>query len=897
MLYQTNEIFEAVHRQAVILTVNQRMTRTLLDEYQRWQLDRGVRAWIKPRIFTPSLWWRRCLVQQVSSGIMLNPAQQHTLWQRIIRADLEQQQYALLQVGATVKQALKAYAALCEHLVKVDDYVAVTPEERAFKRWCKTYLNHCDSHGYIDTQRLCSYIQDGFNKSHFDPPAEVWLIGFDEISPQLRSLCDTLVAKGARVVEPHIQQQEPVSHVYPCADPDAELHLVARWAYAHIAAGRRVGVIVPELERQHSAIERIFRTYAKKITRVGVKDEANEVPLNLSLGRSLSQYGVIQAALRLLQVVEPLDLDEFGYLLRSPWFRGGQQYRDTHAAADAFLRSCSRPRAHLDTYIRMLEKKGYCSNGVEAITAALKDLFHTENGRETCHSPKAWEEIFTSILHVSGWPGDYSPDSETYQIIKAWEEQILPQFTSLTAVEGDISRLEAVRLLQRLSDESVFQPAARDKRLQVVGLLEGVALSCDAVWVVGLHAQVLPAALNYNTFIPVQVQKEHAMPRASVEREIEFCTRLMQQLHALAPEVNFSYPQSSEEGNAYAPSPFLPLNPCMQGPFATAQGEGAPGIDPVELEILQDRYGIPLNIEFNTQSPPYAVKGGTYLLKTQAACPFRAYVNYRMRVDALEVPVEGVDMRVRGSLLHLLLQRFWEEVRTQENLLRLGETGIRALLTRLCRTILEENRNGYVPHSLRALEQQRLVNLVLEWLEIERKRSAFKVLSVEERDELQVGALKVTAIADRVDEVPAAGGMVLLDYKTGMVPLKNIVGEDLLEPQLPLYALYGKHQPVAGLGIAQVRAGECGLKGVCVTHEDDGGSHNTMLPLRDVNGTEWDQLREQWRTTLEKLAADIASGHAEVAPAHAQVCQFCELHPLCRINDTTEDIMQEREEI
>lgn len=894
MLYQTQDIFEAAQRHAVVLTVNQRMSRTLSDEYQRWQLERGVSVWAKPQIFTPSLWWQRCLVQHISSGILLNSAQQHTLWQQIIRADLEQYQYALLQMGATVKQALKAYAALCEHLVALDDYTAVTPEERAFKRWCAAYLEFCDAHGYMDSQRLGTYMQEAFQKGSVDAPPEVWLVGFDEISPQLRCVCNTLTAKGTAVIEPHIGGQEVVPYVYPCPDPDAELRQVARWAYAHISVGRCVGVVVPELERQHSRIDRIFRAYANRATRKNSGTQMEAIPLNLSLGKSLSQYGVIQAALRLLQVEEPMELEWFSYLLRSPWFAGGQQHMDTHATAEAFLRTCSKPRAHLDTYIRTLEQKGYCIRGVEHITAALKELCHTQSRAEACYSPKVWGEIFTSVLRTAGWPGDYAPDSETYQILQAWEGQILPQFISLTTVEEDISRLEAVRHLQRLSDESVFQPAARDKRLQVVGLLEGVALACDAVWVVGLHDQVLPAPLNYNTFIPVQVQKEHAMPRASVEREIEFCARLMQQFHALAPEVNFSYPQSSEEGNAYAPSPFLPSCPSAREPQVIAEEWNAPGADPVALEILPDSHGIPVDVEFEADSPPYSVNGGTYLLKEQAACPFRAYVKYRMRVDALEVPVDGVDMRVRGSLLHLLLQRFWEEVRTQEALLCQDEPRIRNILSRMCSTIMEENQNGYVPHNLRALEQQRLVSVALEWLELERKRSPFKVLSVEEREKLQIGLLKVTAIADRVDEILPDGGMVLIDYKTGVLSLKDVVGETLLEPQLPVYALYGKHQPVLGLGIAQVRAGECSFKGVCATDKD---AYNAVQPLKGMSAENWGQLCEQWRTMLEQLADDIVCGCADVTPAQARVCQFCELSPLCRIKDATEDITPESDQI
>lgn len=890
MLYEAQQIFEAAQRHAVILTVNQRMTRTLVDEYGQWQVKLGASAWGKPQIFTPTLWWQRCLVQNISSGSLLNSAQQHALWQQFIRADLKQHAYTLLQVGATVKQALKAYAALCEHQIALDDYTAHTSEECAFKRWCAAYLAYCDTHGYIDSQRLGTYMQGKFHTGEVPAPAEVWLVGFDEISPQLRSLCDTLAAKGSNICVPNLEVRDTITYVHPCADPEAELQQLAHWAHAHIAAGRHVGIVVPELERQHSAIERILRAHVRA-PGDGVADSATEaIGLNISLGKPLSQYGVIHAALRLLQAADPFELDEFGYLLRSPWFSGGHHHMDWHATAEVLLRSGSQPRAQLDTYIRVLEQKGFCSKGIEHITTALLGLCHIK----TRHSSRKWGEIFSATLHAAGWPGDHPPDSETYQVLQAWEEQVLPQFASLCAVEGEITRIDAVRQLQRLSDDSVFQPAARDKRLQVVGMLEGVALACDAVWVTGLHAQVLPAPLNYNTFIPVQVQKEEAMPRASMAREIEFCTRLIQQFQALAPEVNFSYPLCSEEGNSYTPSPFLPRSASEHPLLSSLKESTTPAPDQVRLEVIHDGRGIPLATEHAASSPPYVVRGGTHLLKAQAACPFRAYAIYRMRVNPLEVPVEGVDMRVRGSLLHLLLQRFWEEVCTQEELLSRNDAQIRELLVRLSNEILTDSRNGYVPHILRELEQQRLVRLAQEWLEIERERSPFKVLSVEEREELQVGDLKVTAIADRVDQLLPAGGLVLLDYKTGVVTLKDIVGADLLEPQLPVYALYGKHQPALGLAIAQVRAGECCLKGVCATAAD---SHNTGYPLQGLNGEEWGHLQEHWRIELEQLAQDIAAARAEVDPAQAQTCQFCELYPLCRIQNTAAAVESEGDEI
>jgi len=897
VLYCVDEICTAAQRSAMILTVNQRMARTLLHEYSQWQLNSDNSVWAKPPIFTPAAWWQRCLLQNAAGGSLLNHAQQQTIWRQIVRNDLQQRKYTLLQVDATVKQALKAYASLCDYLIDPDCsvspnpphlYSATTPEEQAFKRWYSTYKEYCATHNYMDPQRLGRYVQELFSQGAIPPPAELWLIGFDDISPQLRALTQTLAQLGTQIVEPDIEHKNSSSEVYACADPIAELELVAHWAYTHIARGHSVGVIVPELERYQGSIERAFRQYETTFS-------TENIELNLSVGQPLSQYGVIQAALRLLQVEEPFDLDQFGYLLRSPWFGGGQHQMDEHAEAEAFLRTCAHPRADIDTYIHLLRHKGYFRSGIKSICTALKHLAHIKERK----APAVWLETFGVALQGVGWPGDYPPDSQTYQVLRAWEEQILPLFASLTPVEPTMSRMEAARQLQRLCADSVFQAAARDRRLHIVGLLEGVALACDAVWVTGLHDQVLPSTLNYNTFIPVEIQKHYAMPRASMEREMEFCTRLMQQLHALAPEVNFSYARCAEDGSVRGASPFLPVASVggdeWRQSFLQLAAE-RPDREPIQLEMIQGSGGLPLAADLSgansedenlTPVPPYAVKGGTYLLKEQAMCPFRAYAHFRMHVRALETPAEGVDMRVRGSLLHLLLQHFWEEVKLQEQLLQLSTEQCRLLLTKHCHAIMQNNKHAYVPKSLHDLELNRLVKLALEWLEIDKDRPAFRVLSVEEREVLQVGPLHINTVADRVDKILPNAGVVLLDYKTGTVAFKDILGEHLLEPQLPVYALYGQHQPIVGFAVAQVRTGACALKGTCVSVAGTGEDKLPPLPVKSMDVPAWDAARTQWRAQLDTLAQDIAAGRADVAPIQDSVCQFCDLSSLCRIKQQT----------
>ena len=552
MLYSAEQIAAAAHRGAVILTVNQRMTRTLLQACQTWQQQQGRRAWAKPAIFTPAQWWQRCVAAAPGREMLLNPAQQHRIWQGVIRDDLGRNNYALLQAGATVKQALKAYATLCEYRLELEEYIALTPEEHAFKRWCAAYLEYCREHEFLDSQQLGPHVLAHLKHGRMQLPTEVWLVGFDELSPLLQEFTRVLSGAGVRVVEPQTLERQATAEVFSFSDTTAEFTAVMDWAFRHIDQGRSVGVVVPDLERNQQVIERVFRR--RQRSGDGSDPTGAHIDINLSLGRPLSQYGVIQAALFFLQLEDPLDLNAVSFILRSPWLHGGHTEMQAHMRAEVFLRAAQRSRASLQTYMEMLNHQGLAGSSVSRIFTALHDLM-SERGTK---SPGYWLETFAALLDAVGWPGDLAPDSETYQILKAWEENVATAFVSLDAVEGKIGRVEAARLLRRLCDETLFQAAAQDQRLQVVGLLEGVALACDAVWITGLSDQVLPAALNFNTFLPVQVQKKHFMPHSSMEREIEFCTRLMAQFRNLAPEVRLSCAGAEEDGTVVGPSPFLP---------------------------------------------------------------------------------------------------------------------------------------------------------------------------------------------------------------------------------------------------------------------------------------------------------------------------------------------------
>jgi RecB family exonuclease len=185
------------------------------------------------------------------------------------------------------------------------------------------------------------------------------------------------------------------------------------------------------------------------------------------------------------------------------------------------------------------------------------------------------------------------------------------------------------------------------------------------------------------------------------------------------------------------------------------------------------------------------------------------------------------------------------------------------------------------------VEEERLARRALEWLETERSRPPFSVEATERGLDLEVSGLAVSVRVDRVDALPG-GGRVIIDYKTGdNVAIARWFGERPDEPQLPLYSLaFG--DDLEALAFARVRAGGMAYCGVARAAEVAPGIRRFEDTRHAEDAGSWQAQRAAWRRTLEALAADFASGRAEVAPKDpTSTCAHCGLTALCRINEAT----------
>jgi len=875
-------LYNAARAGHLILTVNKRLARTLVNAYDLVQQEQGLGAWLRPEIMSFAAWLSRCVQQLPDAPVFLNRAQRQHVWEGIIEDDLRAAGVALLQVPQTARRAHQAHQLLVQHEASFTGAYAAE-DHRAFLRWRAAWQSRAAEHDWYDPVELPDYIRRAIAEGRLKAPASVIVAGFDDLPPDLQRLLSGLEGAGATI---DVWQPPPCREVsrrrVAAHDRQDEVALCARWVRGVLShrPTAKIGVIVPQLESYLAEIEHSFA--AELAPETLLSGDRDQTLFNCSLGQGLDGEGVVHAAMKLLRIGNHLGADDVTWLLCTPYLRKAE----TEAAARALLdRELKRARIHgwpitrLEKVIHGLaERQSFTIPGLLAI---LKTLVAAQQERRKRH-PGDWAEHFTRTLQTLGWPGERTVSSREYQAIEHFRSA-LGELASLDGVSGPVERSEAARLLARIVAAQEFQPEGGDAPVQILGLLESGGLSFDCLWILGMTDAAVPSPPNPNPFLPLPLQRTHQMKRADIAREYRFAEQLVERLFHAAPEVVVSCPLR-ENGAILRPSPFLAALPLVELP---AEETSAP-----DRFLWQHRPV--LEEQLDAKAPEIvsrkAFAGGTGIIKDQAICPFRAFAHHRLRAEQMETADIGLDNMSRGTLAHAALELFWAEVKDQATLLAMDASCLDRQVEKAIGLALERHereRRYDIPARQRAIEVRRLHRIVLQWLAIEGQRGPFRVAEAEKTHHIKVGDLTIRTRIDRVDSLPD-GRRAIIDYKTGRPDPSQWLDQRITEPQLPLYCLSMPAAEVGAVMFAEVRSklSECGFRGLARDVETWPGARSRKLEMLLEAGAmlDFDAVLAHWQQALPALGDAFARGEAAVDPVEGDLaCTYCDLTVLCRI--------------
>ena len=894
------QAFCMLENRALLVTANQRLSRYLTRRYHRQQKEAGSMVWKTPDILPYSAWLGRVYDQarypaggnfendfSVLLNHLLSAGQERFLWEAIIRDSAAGKD--LLQISEAAGEAAQAWEICRQWQIPASELRLAPPEETTvFLGWANAFEDFCGRRNWQDRAGLGNAVIRLLRAKRVAVPEQTVLAGFDDLSPVQISLIKTLEELGCRVFE--LAAPDGSASVERCELPDtiSEIRAAAQWA--RDCLGRqptaRIGIVVPAINAMRPHLIRIFDDVlhpSGKIFPTSGKKRA----YNISLGLSLSQYPVIRTALRLLDFAgRDLRWQEYSLLLGSPFLGGADTELGRRAMLDARVRENGETELSVAAMIYFSgahpgkeHHPGVFCPELNRYLSAFKTAVDALPPKQL---PSGWSSSFTRLLKSAGWPGSRSLSSDETQTLFAWNET-LREFAALDRVCGGpdlrMDLRAALALLSRQARERIFQPETGEASVQIMGMLEAAGERFDFMWIMGMDADSWPPPPRPNPFLPVGVQKKYNVPHASPERELVYARQVIRRLAHSADQVMVSSPE--KDGDAMRiPSPLI---------AGLAKRPSAP--DPPRWWAC-----FPVTAAFETiidscGPPPEAgsgMSGGTGLLKAQAACPFSAFARYRLHAKPIETPVSGLNARDRGSLIHNVLERFWEHIQSHAALTACSD----ADLTKAVSNAVDQAVSAMAAQHPRRfsarftkLEKERLVLLAKEFLDADRARPNFSVISREEKLACTIAGLALTTYADRIDRL-ADGRLVIVDYKTGTPKVADWFTDRIAEPQLPLYSI-AVDQAVAAVVFGQVRKGEAKYLGVAAEEAAVPGAAwpgAKKSPMENFG--DFSAVIRFWKEKIEWLAREIREGAAMVSPVSRNTsCRYCDLSPVCRIGE------------
>ncbi len=914
-------LLKALELGATVVTVNSRLARLVRMQYASRMNAQGQRAWATPDVLSMKQWIARAwdvyldhlpadLPEELT--LPLDQAQENAVWEAVVTST--EAGKMLLQISGAAEAACKAYALLRQYGLTLKNLTNLGSSEPAyFRAWAEAFERRCAEMGRQSAADLPARIAELIASGSIDVGRDVWFAGFDRVTPVDNRLREVMRARGINVGE---WQPEPVaaSSRARISFPTEKDELAAAAAWAHSVArdqyDAHIGIVVPELHKCAAQVRRAFlEEFHPEAVACG--RVPRQTAFNISYGSALIDEPVVRAALLLLEATASpiIPFETASRLLLTPYLFGGGVNNAQRGLTDFVLRDQGGIETNFKIIASLLNSSGAMNaarkvQNVGAIPIPPDDEVQL---------PGVWMERFLLTLEAGAWTIGARLDSREQQAVDAWRGE-LARLEQLDDVVEPESMEETLDRLVRFCTQRIFQPEGSSARLQIMGLLEANNLSFTHLWVVGMHDGVWPPGASPTPFLPLRMQVRYNMGNATPALAYTFAKSITDRLMASAPTIIASWPRR-DDTSELRPSPFLGSLPettlaALKIPprtaLETALLQGAP-----QMEIFPDPVGPAL-------VKGVLVSGGTRLLKDQSECPFRAFATHRLGAEELPSPSMGMDPRARGSIVHDVLEQVWSALEDSDTLQNTTDEALRELVAGITSKAVESRlaERLDLAKTARALETRRTIEVVMEWMEWERRREqSFRVEMVEdhavgevapqnaamdesdaslrnERIVVDLGAIKIHAQRDRVDSVyddddPAmeAPKYLVIDYKTGNIDsvTKAWDEEQPTEPQLLAY-IAGTVEPVDFIALAKVRKGECRFQGL--GREE---LRITKLNARQKStfkaADDWDAKVASWTGTLQRLGTEFQTGLAEVNPRVPHACDYCPLPMFCRIHE------------
>jgi hypothetical protein len=300
-----NKLLELLAQGATLITPNNRLSAALLQDFFAWcnnkTVDKPVclpystliiNAWQQLNVLSP----------EQPHPILLNESQCQHLWRKIIKADNR-----FTYSEGLLKSVIQAWEHSQQWQINTEDQsFDYTPQTRQFQLWRQQFDQQLEDLGMISAHQLVPYLIKA-DRTLFTQPI-IWVC-FDDFNPQQLSLQLYLSNKGLTQYRYDLNDDVNDSTVLAAQNNKEEYQQLMAWLHLKSGQGeQRIGVVVPNLEQESRALQRVLLQHF------------DPALFNISLGQALSEFSLVAHALSWLNLDnKSLTHHQATLLLQSPY--------------------------------------------------------------------------------------------------------------------------------------------------------------------------------------------------------------------------------------------------------------------------------------------------------------------------------------------------------------------------------------------------------------------------------------------------------------------------------------------------------------------------------------------------------------------------------------------------
>ena len=836
---------DALEGPSTVITANRRLARVLREAFARQQLDARKTAWESPAIHAWQDWLAKMMLEasdQASLPTRINGHQSQLLWERCLSKEMGE---SVSGVAGLVRLSRDAWQRLADWEVPIRELArsAQNEDQRLFAAAAGRYLGILERKHWVDDAGLSGLIVRLLRSGRATCRGRVTFAGFDRERPAVSSImaaladadCDVSRAPGPEPAGSVVLQNFETT--------DSEMRAAGAWARARLerCPGETIAIVAGKLEQDAEKKSRLVREGLVPGWQYAPRSLARSV--NVSYGRKLIDYPAVSIALLLARwLVRNLVAGEVSHLLRTPLLGPSQL----------------GGRSRLELRLRQLPDRGWSPamisaafRGFDAGSDAdewLKIVASLSNARREVAksaSPAHWAVYIDQVLSSCGWPGTEALSSDDFQLVDRWRD-LLNDLARLDLVSPRMSLNTAIRRVELMAGETVFQPESDADAVQLMGPLEASGAQFDALWISGLTAAKWPPPGNPTPLISRRLQREKGMPDAEPSDTVAYARSLLSRMRCSAPVVVCSY-STIEDDAQQTPSGLLQeLVPRVE----VAQSD--PGWNATRLSqiagtvtVAEVAPGI---------GPDERIAGGAGTIQRQLNNPLGAFIAGRLGVRNLQPQAVGLPASLRGNIIHDALCHLYRDTPTCQEISAWSDEALSARIGDAVESsFFRHERNADdVLVELYRMERRRVSALLRRFVTLDRARSDFSIVAVERELAFAEGGVQLQLRVDRIDRLPD-GALQVLDYKTG--GKKSLLDVDGMPKEIQLVAyVLALEEPVAAVALVNIDSREISFSGAGEGYSDD---------------SNWQETLSNWIRLVRTACEELGDGDVRINAAQS----------------------------